>query len=453
MNPDMSNKYEVNRYLHFGLVANPFALSDTSRDFSAVDLEVASQANALLGALVSASDQAHAKPVTVAKTGKMPTSYHNRAISRVEHSLATDEGLEVFHAYVLMFMMRLGRVRSTLQIVSERLVFRDFNKTLALYIDKVLAEPDENLVSYQVMGAEVLADYQARFAEDREQAVADVFGVAKIERRPELSEVADIRPSALDSNVDEEDSSPEIDGTIGDAPGSDMILADELLPDETVNRTILDYLVEYTGVHLSPVIARGLRVYQERGLTAVAAEFLITKAPRKTLAALVRLARVRFKKVVLIYDGFAGWAQTPPEIRSQIAGTLSELRWTLEDDAVVVMMLERDGVPELEEQFSSGSRVDWDFPGILTLQNEPDGIDVEMLDRWLAYAAAPGVAPLTVGDPVLSALLAESDGSLKAFVLAACVAIESAVERGATALDAEALEAGQSATWEETEAE
>ena len=133
----------------------------------------------------------------VTKSDLMPPYYPNRAISRVEHSLATDEGLEVLHAYVLMFMMRLGRVRATLQIVAERLAFRDFDTTLGLYVEKVLAEPDESLVSYQVLGAEALAAFQARFAEDAAAAVADVFGIAKVERRPELAEVADTRPSDL----------------------------------------------------------------------------------------------------------------------------------------------------------------------------------------------------------------------------------------------------------------
>ncbi len=63
---------------------------------------------------------------------------------------------------------------------------------------------------------------------------------------------------------------------------------------------------------------------------ALTAELTITKAPRKTLTALVRFARLRFRKIVLIYDGFDNWSATPADIRSQITGTLSELRWMLE---------------------------------------------------------------------------------------------------------------------------
>jgi hypothetical protein len=347
--------------------------------------------------------------------------------------------------------MRLGRVRSTLQIVAERIAFRDFNTTLALYVERIIAEPDESLIAYQVLGSEALAAYQARFAENPTDAVADVFGVAKVERRPELAEVADTRPMDLLSDVEEGDDAPELDGAIGDAPGTEVILSDEQTPEEDIDRAILDYIVEHTKVHLSPVIARALRVYKDRGLVALTAELTITKAPRKTLSALVRFARIRFRKIVLIYDGFDNWAQTPSEVRSQITSTLSELRWMLESDAVVAIMVERGGVPELEEQFGAGTHVDWDFPGLIALEESPDALDPQMIDRWLASAAMHGTAPLTVEDPVLSAMLAEAEGSLKAFSLAAGVAIENAAQRGASALDEEALEAGRAATWEEAD--
>ena len=395
-----------------------------------------------------------AKPIVVFKSELMPAYYHNRAISRVERSLATDEGLDVLHAYILMFMMRLGRVRATLQIVAERLAFRDFDTTLALYVEKILAEPDDSLIAYQVLGEEALAAYQARFAEDPARAVADVFGIAKVERRPELAEVADTRSMDLLSDVEEDDSAPELDGAIGDAPGTEMIIAEEAPPGEDVERAILDYLVEYTKVHLSPVIARALRVYQDRGLVALTAELTITKAPRKTLSALVRFARIRFRKIVLIYDGFDNWAQTPADLRSQIAGTLSELRWMLESDAVVAILVERGRsartprTVRLGHDSSNGT-----FPDLIALEEAPDAIDVAMIDRWLAAAAAPAAAPLTVGDPVLSELLDGAEGSLKAFSLAAGIAIENAADRGVAALDAEALEAGKAASWTEADAE
>jgi len=445
----MKDKFDIDRYRPLGLVANPFSLSDTDR-FDAIDFEIASESNVLLSAIDSAANEPQAKPIVVLKSDAIPEYYPNRAISHVERSLATDDGLDVLHAYVLLFMMRVGRVRATLQIVAERLVFRDFDTTLRLYVEKVLAEPDESLIAYQVLGAEALAAYQARFAQDPAQAVADVFGIAKIERRPELAEVADTRSMDLESDVeDEDDSAPELDAAIGDAPGTEVVLADEVSPEESADLAILDYLVEYTKVHLSPVIARGLRVYRDRGQVAMTAEFGITKAPLKTLKALVRFARVRFRKIALIYDGFDNWSTVPSDTRSQIAGTLSEVRWAFDSDAVVVMMLERGGVPELEEQFGSSVPIEWEFPGLAALEEAPDAVDTGMVDRWLAAASAPDRAPWTLAEPVLSALLGESDGSLKKFSLAAGTAIENAAERGVSALDDEALEAGKAAWMDE----
>lgn len=451
MNPDLTDKFSIERYRPLGLVANPFSLPDAEREFDPIDLEIASHSNTLLSAIDAAAAESLAKPIVVLKSDAIPEYYPNRAISHVERSLATDDDLDVLHAYVLLFMMRMGRVRATLQTVAERLVFRDFDTTLRLYVEKVLAEPDESLIAYQVLGAEALAAYQARFAEDPTQAVADVFGIAKIERRPELAEVADTRAMGLESDVEgEDDTVVEIDAAIGDAPGTEVVLADEVSAEESANLAILDYFVEYTKVHLSPVIARGLRVYHDRGQVAMTTEFGITKAPLKTLKALVRLARIRFRKLALIYDGFDNWIAVPSDTRSQVTGTLSEVRWAFESDAVVVLLLERGGVAELEEQFGAGTQVPWDFPGVVQLEEAPDALDAGIVNRWLAAAAAPGREPWTLGDPVLSALVAESDGSLKKFSIGAGLAIENAAERGAGALDDEALAAGRAA-WAEAE--
>jgi hypothetical protein len=453
VNPELGDKFEINRYRPLGLVANPFSVSDASRPFDPRDLEIASQSNLLLKAIDESANEPSAKPILVLKNDEMPAYFPNRAISRVERSLASDDGFDVLHAYILMFMMRMGRVRAILQIVAERITFRDFGTTLQLYVKQVLAEPDTELVAYQVLGDEGLAAYRARFDEDPKLAVNDVFGHVKLERRPELVEVADTRPADLQSNVDEEDGPPEIDSTIMDAPGTEMILASEIPEEELADRAVLDYIVEYTKVHLSPVIARALRVYHDRGLAALTTELTITKAPRKTLAALVRFARVRFRKIALVFDGFDAWPQTPAEIRTEIASTLSEVRWMLEADAVVVMVLDRSGSPELEEQFGAGKHVDWDFPGLSALETAGDAIDVEAVDRWLAASASSDKTPLTVGDPVLSALLELAEGSLSAFCATAGVAIESAAERGVSALDAEALEAGKAARTTEADAE
>ena len=112
--------------------------------------------------------------------------------------------------------------------------------------------------------------------------VAALFGEAGIERHPELAEMVDFRQDAMERSGEGDETTPEIDETVGEAP-------DIGLPDPADERDqqsqlgeVLDYLVEHTRVHLSPVVARSLRIYKERGTFAMAAELLVTRPPQDT---------------------------------------------------------------------------------------------------------------------------------------------------------------------------
>ena len=451
MSPVFDPKHSMARYAQLGLVTNPFALANDG-EFEPMDFEVNSESNRLLKAILVARGEETPKPIVVDKVSGRPSYYPLRAEGNTEAAIVNSDSLGVLHAYVPLFMMRLGRVRATLQVVAERLSFRDFENTLACYVDQVLTTPDESLVSYQVLGEAGLAAFAERLKADRAATITEVFGQADIvERRPELSAVRDSRAVDLEGDVDEEDASPEIDGTIGDAPGTEVVLFEEAeaREEEDVNQEIADYIIEYAKVNLSPVVSRAIRVYRERGMQALAIEFTITKAPRKTLAAIVKFARSRFQKVAVIYDGFDGWIAVPDETRKQVSVTLQEIRWLLENDGIFIVMLEECSVPEIEEQFSGGSHLRWTFPGVLKLQEAPDVADPTIIDTWLESAALPGTQALTVRDGALGKLFAASEGSLKRFATKAGAAIENAADRGVTALDDEALAAGIAAEWGE----
>jgi hypothetical protein len=323
-----------------------------------------------------------------------------------------------------------------------------------MYVEKVLADTDESLISYQVLGGERLAEFAETFRADPRATITSLFGEPKIvERRPELSEVGDKRGANLEADVEDEDAVPEIDATVEDAPGTETVLDEEAAARaaEDVDQAVVDYIVEYTKMHLSPVVSRALRVYRERGLAALTTEFTVTKAPRKTLAAVAKFASVRFDKIVLIYDGFDGWGQVPADTRQKIATSLSEIRWVLESDAVLVMMLEKGNVAELEELFAAGRQLPWDFSGLIPLGDAPDVIDAVIVNAWLAAAVYPGADVLTLGDRVLSALVEASDGSLKQLATKAAAAVEDAAERGVATLDDAALAVGLAAEWSEEE--
>ena len=444
MNQDSTSQNADVSYRTLGLIANPFRTDDVGE--YGVQSATASEGHRLLDALDLAAAQERPKPITVIKH-PLPTQYSLNAVSRAEYVLCNDDDFNVLHAYIPLFVMHTGRIRSTLAVFSERLAFRSFSRTLAMYVDRILAEPDADLISYQVLGQERWDAFARSFREDSRAAIESVFGNEQLERRPELAEVHDLRLTQLEIDGVEEEDAAEVDTSVGDAPGMEVILAEDAdsLELDQSNEAVLDYLVEYTKIHLSPVIARALRVFHQRGLAAMAAEFRITKAPRKTLAALVKFARVRFRKVALMYDGFGNWSGVPAPLRGQITTSLSELRWMLDGDAVMVALLEQDGVPEIEEQFSAGRRLEWTFSDVRAVFAAPDEIDPDMIDRWLAAATLRDYKPITTADPVISALISAADGSLERFVSKAAKAVDSAASRGATLLDEEAREAGMHA--------
>jgi hypothetical protein len=438
--PELAVSHDVARYRSLGLIGNPFASSGDDEYGIGVNLEIQAHANLLLSAIDAASRQETPKPILVTKSTNIPDFYSLRAISVVEGALVRDESLNVLHAYIQLYMMRRGRVRSTLGIVGERLAFRSFEKTLAAYVGHVLSEPDTTLASYRALDDGVFAEFEQRFADDPVTAVTDLFGTPELERRAELAEIVDLRLAGLEHDIEESDVSAEIDETVGTAPGAGIELTGVIESDPLV-----DYLLDYTAVHLSKVVARALRAYTERGLAAMSTELRVTKAPRKTLSAVARLAGARFAKTAIIYDGFDNWQAIDREMRQTIVGALSEMRWTLDGLAAFVFLLEDGRVPELEEQFGAGTRLSWEWGSLAKLQQEPDTLDADTIESWLAAASLAGNEPLTLGDPVLAGCLADADGSLVRFATAAAAAIESAVERGLASLDETAAGAARDA--------
>jgi hypothetical protein len=257
----------------------------------------------------------------------------------------------------------------------------------------------------------------------------------ELERHEELIGVIDVRRGDLEDDGEETEQTEEIDDTVGDAPGTSVLLAHAAAQaDET--SAVRDYLIEYTQVHLSPVIARALRMYRERGLSAMSEELKITKAPRKTLNAIVELSQVRYRKVALIYDELQSWKEIPLDLRSQVVGSIANIRWKLADSAVMVFMAAPGEAPELEETFGGGERIVWDFHNLQSIQAAPAAVNGAIVNEWLASAALPGSEPLAMDHPVLSRMAEEAHGALPRFLDLAREAIEDAADRGVELDDA-----------------
>ncbi len=323
--------------------------------------------------------------------------------------------------------------------------FRDFDRTLAAYVAKVLAEPDPELASFGVMGPDALEEFARAFESDPVGTVVAAFGTPEDERKTEFAEVQDLRQMRFDGDGAELGPADveEIDLTVGDAPGTGIAVTEASQQErvEAPYALVVDYLIDYTREHLSPVIGRALRVYSDRGLIATAAEFNITKAPRKTIVALAQFARARFDQVVLMWDGFESWGDIEPGLRSKIVGLLSELRWSLDGLAIPVFLIEEGVAPELEESFSSSTKLHWEFSTLLELGEDPDAIEPAVVERWLASAAVPGEEPLTMADAGIAALVSAADGSLIKFIRLAQEAVEDAADRAANRIDEAAVSA------------
>jgi hypothetical protein len=455
-------------YHSLGLIANPFVLRDPSAD-PFVSLETAAQSNRLLAAIDEQADQARPKVIWVEKA-ELPPSYGLEAVAHVEETMIRDESLNLVHAYIQLAMMRMGRVRAILQVVSERLVLRGFDKTITAWVERVLAEPDTTIGGYEALGAERLSAFGDSFAEDPLAAVHRVFGTPLIERHMELTNVVDMRPVDLESDViDEASDGLEIESDYREARGvSDGVLEemeqkqldesgeepsgeavesaeDEAPAEDTIDDAVFEYVFEYTREHLSPVVARALRAYRVRGTIVAATELTITKAPRKTLAAVLKLARCRYRHVVVLFDNFDAWTVADKDLRSKVVGSLSEVRSLMGDDIEMVFLVEVDLAPELEEQFGHALRVSWGFENLDAYFEDPAALRPESIDSWLASAALVGAAPLSLDDPVLAGLLQAADGDLIAFARMAEAAVDDAAGRGATAFDEQAKAAGLSA--------
>lgn len=436
--------FDSTRYRPLGLVANPF-IAEGDRDTPALRLAIAAEANRLRVAIERATRGQTEGPLLLEKSNEYPEYYCLRAIGSVERSFGRDTGMGVLNAYIPFFTMRLGRVRATLLSLGERLAYRSFDLTLAAYLQKILAAPDDSLATYSAALAAGLDELPSLLAANPQATVASIFGEMVDERRPEMSGTPDTRLNRLPADVDESVAVVEVDETLANAPVEPTIFDAEVLenlasakrleavaPEEATQDSpqdpVLDYLLEYTRVHLSPVVARALDVYKQRGLNAMAYEFRVTKAPRKTLMALVRFARVRFRNVVLIWDGFESWPAVPVDLRASIVSTLTDIAQMLDGQATVVVALESGQAPEIEEAFGMATRVAWSFPNLRELSASDVALTQEYVAEWIEaasvdYASAEVLEALA---PVFD--FAGTDIAL--FTDVAAAAVEKAADEG-----------------------
>jgi hypothetical protein len=428
-----------------GLIGNPFS-SIRNREGEAVGLtlEMQAAANRMLAAVDHLAGEDRPHPLWLDKSNDVANTYHRGALIDVEQELIRDESLRVLPAYVQLFTARTGRIRATLNAIAERLATRDFHRTMGEWLKVVVAEPDDQLPEYALTADGAWDELVEQVASDPTEAFIEHFGESVLFRSQDRTKEHDVREASLEEEPEEVETSDE----------EDELTADQPFVEEQVELEdpIVEYVIAYTKEHLSPVVARGLRAYFEQGFGEVVTELKITKAPRKTLKALLRLAALRYRKVIVMFDEFNNWAFMPEDLQHKYVASLTELRLIMADTALMVFMIGTDTAPEIEEQFSSGEQVSWAMPGVRKLAEDIDALDPEMVQSWIDSATLPGSEPMKLSDGVLAELAVEADGSLDAFVPMAAAAVENAVDRGASSLGDPDKQAGLDARTETEEA-
>ncbi len=445
-------------YRAAGLIANPFQPHEPFHDADEPGVKLISHAaaNEFLRALDELADKSEPAPVWVEKAGNLPAAYYVGPLAESLGVLGSNAaGTDLMAAYVPLDMMRLGRVRAVLSAVAEHVAGVDVDLTLATWLRAILAAPDTEIPEYEAIASCDLEALDKALESDPGGTMERYFGPCVGEREGVedleiLMRIGTARLDALETDVAEE-----VEPETGEAPDDALseaftrhlgpeeeqprLEAGETEPEDGLPRAddLVAYYVAHVAKHLSPVLARALRAYRAQGTTSMTQELKVTKAPTKTLAALVRLATCRYRKVVIIFDRFDIWPTVPDDLRLKMLGTFSQLRWALRDGGLLAFVVSSGNARELDEQFGSATRVVWDLPGLADVAGENPAYQPELAQCWVEAATIAGHEAMDVREGPLLGLAGASDGSLRHTATLLAAAIGNAVARGASEVDEE----------------
>ncbi|MBS3956146.1 MAG: hypothetical protein KGZ40_01230 [Clostridiales bacterium] len=432
------------RYRSLGLVANPFATRDERQGASrATLLEMQAESNRLLATVAAAAKTGRASVVWVSKSNEVAGFFHMSAESDAEQRMIVDYSLRMLPCYVQLYMARVGRIRSALNVLAERVATRSFELTLVELVRAIASAPDTSLSEWLPVAGEAWEGFSDAMEKDPIAAVREHFGEYVLQRTPRFEPPpTDIREISLDPEPEELDDSPETDVFTDGAPrafgGS---IPDDALATPDPRIAVRAFLIAHIRAHYSPVIARAIQAYADEGFGQLITELKITAAPRKTFKALMRLATLRFDSVVFVYDGLESWRSVPEELQEKFIAALSEIRVMAGKHGVMVFLAEQDAAPELEDQFGIGQRIEWTFPNLARVDERAGEFDAEAVRWWLECATIPGHRPHRLEDGGWPLLIEAADGDMERFCAIAQQAIERAADKGCETVDEEVARA------------
>lgn len=444
-------------YRGLGLYTNPLIVPEDQHvhDSPGARVSIHSASTRMLVALMSAAEQERPRPLWLYRNPRIPTYYGTAATTEMLRILMShDEELRILPVQIGLEMLRESRIRGTLGVIAELVMDKGFGPTLAEWSARAFDDPDTDLPEWVLAGEYDAKQLSAAARENPVDFVNQVFGSIIWERTKgddadSLIRFAGMREANLPANPEESDNSEELqeDDALADVLVTPSEETEEVLsagdPESVKNAAIREYVIAFTAKHLSPVVARGIAAFVAQGTFAAAQEIKMTKAPKKTLGALLQFASMYWRSVALIFTRFDPWGMLEQDLRQEFVGAFAQLRLVVgEHHGIIAFAADPAGVPEIAETFPGGETVSLDYPELEAVQEYNAPLDMGIVSEWLRSASIDGVGARVADSPVIKRLADESDGKLDDFIAMAGAAIEDAAVRGVTKLDKKAQAAG-----------
>ena len=153
---------------------------------------------------------------------------------------------------------------------------------------------------------------------------------------------------------------------------------------------VVDYIIDYTREHLSPVIGRALRVYSrsrpDRHGCGVQHHEGAAQDVRRARAVRPRAVRPGRAHVGRLRE-LARHRARSSDRRSSVCSRSCAGRSMVSRFPCFSWM--RASAPELEESFASSTKLRWDYATLTELGEDPDAIETTIVERWFASRRRP----------------------------------------------------------------
>jgi len=455
-------------YRGLGVIDNPFRITPGLHEGASPGTRLAIHAatDRFISQIDCLAEDPNARPFVVMRTDQFPKYYGVAALSESLQTITSSHDLGMLPVHIGLELLREGRMRGILGAVAEMVCGVGFDLTLAAFVRKVLENPNRELEEFAALEGVDLGALIAQIDADPADFVARFFGAPVMERlefeqRETKELMAHFREGQFEANPEEADDTVEVRDAAEDplaetlvmkAEDGEMVIGAATEAETPTGQVLVDYILAFTRTEVSPIVARAIQAYAAQGTFPAATELKMTKAPKKTLVALLAFASVRWRKVLIMFDHFEQWEDIPDDIKASLVGTFTELSFMIGEHALLGFLLSPEVAPEIERQFGGGPVIDWSYAELPEVEAPDAPLGRAIVERWIDDAAIDDRGKQLASSPAVEELLSAFGGQLSSFAAAAQAAFDDAAERGASELDETAVAAGMAAAEQAVEA-